>query len=320
MEKNKIIEKLKHIIEEPKKCGFEVYLFAKTEPKLKKLNLSKNNLHTNLKKNIVNIIQEKYFAEDAIYSNAESIADNQNKFYVINQTDEYKPFNVSNWKIEDFKEEHIDSFVGIFFVFRYDSQEIWCYQNKRSVTVTNKKKNNIIARIRSYESGVVFEEQKEQLINFPHTIDILIVDSDVVTDNVGLLERSFDFRTFISQRAIAAANSVAATNLFSGMEKLNGYLMSDARSHKAYRKKMMKALESPILQMTSKDLHEKIYTLPRWKNRFKEPVNGQIPIETNKEIESLIDLLAERFTVSPVSGQEYDTEVKKKTKDIVNEI
>lgn len=78
----------------------------------------------------------------------------------------------------------------------------------------------------------------------------------------------------------------------------------------------LKALDSPILQMSADTLIEKISTLPRWKGKFKDPVDGMIPIENVKEIESMIDLLIERFTVSEVSGQEYDTEVKKKAEEI----
>lgn len=115
----------------------------------------------------------------------------------------------------------------------------------------------------SNESGVILEEQKERIVNFSHVVDLVIIDSIVITDNIGLLERSFDFQSFISRKAIAAANSVAETKLFSGLDKLNDYLVSDAKSHIPYRKKMMKVLGSPILQMSAEDLFEKIYTLPR---------------------------------------------------------
>lgn len=46
--------------------------------------------------------------------------------------------------------------------------------------------------------------------------------------------------------------------------------------------------------------------------RIKKPVDGRIPIETKDDIEAMIDLLIERFTKSEVSGQEYDTIVKRK--------
>lgn len=70
--------------------------------------------------------------------------------------------------------------------------------------------------------------------------------------------------------------------------------------------------------MVSETNIEKVTTLPRWKGKFRAPINGAIPIDSVKEIEALFDLLAERFTVSPVSGQEYDTEVKKKAEVIVS--
>lgn len=174
----------------------------------------------------------------------------------------------------------------------------------------------MLARLKHYDDGWVFEEQNEKIINFPHVIDILLIDGVIITADIGLLERSFDFQSFIHQKAKEAAEYVAVTQLFSGMDKLDEYLSSNAKSHKPFRKKMLKALDSPVLSMRSDDLWTKISSLPRWKGKFKAPVDGSIPIETNKEIEAMIDLLIERFTVSEVSGQEYDTEVKKKAEEI----
>ncbi len=55
--------------------------------------------------------------------------------------------------------------------------------------------------------------------------------------------------------------------------------------------------------------------MDRWKGKFKEPVDGKIPIDTFKDVENLIDLLDERFTKSEITGQEYDTDVKKKAEE-----
>lgn len=316
MDRTDIVEKLKPIIERPDYCGFEAYLVSRNDHRLKRLNLSKENLQSSLKKDISLVIQERYISEDATYTGAENVADNQMKYYVVKQTDEYRPFDVSNWTTEDFSENHLDEFMGFIFAFRYDKQEIWCYQNRRSTTVTNRKNTNKFARIKRFDDGCIFEEQTEKIVSFAHVIDIMIIDDHLITGDVALLERSFDFQVFIHQKAREAADSVAATNLFSGMDKLNDYLASEAKSHRPYRKKMMKALDSPVLQMTPEALFEKVSTLPRWKGKFRDPVDGVIPIETNKEIELMIDLLVERFTVSPVSGQEYDTEVKKKAEEI----
>lgn len=316
MEKAEIVGKIKRIVENPNTCGFEVYLVTKMEPRLKKLQLAREGLHSKLKADIIRVLQERYLADDALYADAMNVGDNQRRFYIIEQTDKYKPFDVDSWISEDFQEDHLNDFMGFIFAFRYDQQNVWCYQNRRSTTIANRKRANVWARIKRFDNGWIFQEQYENIVNFAHVVDVLILDGIIVTDDIGLLERSFDFQQFIHQKAKIAAESVAASKLFSGMDKLNAYLSSDARSHKAYRKKILKALDSPVLQMKSIDLFNKLSTLPRWKGKFKSPVNGKIPIETNKEVEAMIDLLVERFTISQVSGQEYDTEVKKKAEDI----
>lgn len=112
MEKEEIVKKLHPIIDDLGKCGFEVYLVSRTEPKLKKLQLSKEGLHKNLKADIANVIKEQYIIDEAIYAGAECISDNQVKFYVIEQNEQYNPFDVDSWTKEDFKEEQLDDFKG----------------------------------------------------------------------------------------------------------------------------------------------------------------------------------------------------------------
>lgn len=317
MDKTEIVRKLKPIIESPDECGFEAYLVARTEPRLKKLNLSIADLQLTLKRDILAMIQERYLDDNSVYTGAENVADNQVKFYIVEQNEEYQPFNLDTWTKEDFKEEQLNDFMGFLFHLRYDQQDVWCYQNRRSTTVTNRKKTNLLARLKHFDDGWIFEEQNERIISFVHAIDILILDKYLITSDIRLLERSFDFQVFIHQKAKEVAEKVAETKLFSGMDKLNEYLSSDVKSHKPYRKKILKVLDSPVLQMTSDALIKKVTTLPRWSGKFRNPINGVIPIDSNKEIEAMIDLLAERFTESPVSGQEYDTEVKKKAAKII---
>ena len=229
MGKAETIERLKPFVEKPDECGFEAYLVSKSEPRLKRLNLSINDLHYSLKTDIIGVIRDTYLAEDATYSGVENAGDVPGIFYIIEQTDEYKPFDVETWKIEDFKEEQIDELMGFFFVFRYEHQRIWCYQNRRSTTVTNRRKTGLLARLCHYDSGWVFEEQNDKIISFAHTVDIVLIDGMIITSDIRLLERSFDFQKFIYQRAMEAAESVAATRLFGGMDKLDDYLSSNAK-------------------------------------------------------------------------------------------
>ena len=79
--------------------AFEVFILMKGDRKLKKFVLyegapeNRNNTEINFKKKlqiaIADVIKGKYGIENAEYDLVENVADNQNKFYVIPQTDEY---------------------------------------------------------------------------------------------------------------------------------------------------------------------------------------------------------------------------------------
>ena len=78
---------------------------------------------------------------------------------------------------------------------------------------------------------------------------------------------------------------------------------------------MLGVSDSAVLSMTASNLLKKLKSIKRWKGKFKTPVDGKIPIKTISDVENLIDLLSEKFTRSEISGQEYETDVKKKVKD-----
>ena len=310
MSENDIYTKIKNVFNS-NKCGFEAFLVSKEEPQLKKMSLSIDGLRTHLKEYITKAVCDKFLLDDAQYAQIWNIADNQKKLYILDQKEDYKPFDVENWTIEDFKEEHLDNFIGFMFVYRSDEQKIWCYQNKRSMTVTNRRRKGFFTRITKTDKGVVFEEQTDDQVKFEQTIDLLIVDGSIVTDNIQLLERSFDFQDFIQKRAKKVVQDVMATGLIDDNNKMMDYIGRGGDKGKRYYKRMLRATDSPILNMEREELFERISTVDRWKGKF-QTVNGKIQISTFKEVEYLIDLLDERYTVSQVSGQEYDTEVKKK--------
>lgn len=314
------IEKLKDNLRlitscDQSKCGFGAYLLTKDSPRLKKLQLSRNDLQISLKDSIIKALKGSYLFEEAKYLDAEKEVDERADFYVIQQTEKYKPFDIKGWKDCDFKEEHLENFMGFLFSLRYDQLKIWCYQNRRSNSYANRKKTSILARLEGYEDKKwIFKEQTEKTITFSHVVDIVIVDDYLITGDIGLLERSFNFQAFIQEKGEKAVKCIYEKELFSGEEALKKYL-KDKKCPKSYQKKMMKIIDSPILSMYNRNangLYEKVSSLARWEGRIKKPVDGRIPIETKDDIEAMIDLLIERFTKSEVSGQEYDTIVKRK--------
>ena len=72
----------------------------------------------------------------------------------------------------------------------------------------------------------------------------------------------------------------------------------------------MRIKQYNVIKKTPEELINKIKTVPRWKNVFKVE-NEKIVLDTYEDVENLIDLFDERYTVSPVTGDEFDTDVKK---------
>ena len=72
-----------------------------------------DNFKEKIEKSIIQAIKDKFLAETAEYVMAENIADNQNKFYLIEQSAKYKPFDflneseenkfISNWRLYYFR-------------------------------------------------------------------------------------------------------------------------------------------------------------------------------------------------------------------------
>ena len=179
----------------------------------------------------------------------------------------------------------------------------------------NRKNTGIFARLKHFDDGVIFEEQTDNPVKIEHAIDILIIDNQIITSDIKLLERSFDFLDYIKEKSQTVVRNVLSTGYFNDNGKMVEYLSRSGGREKRYHKRMMRAIDSPVLNMSAETLFEKIHTVDRWKGKFKEPVDGKIPIDTFKDVENLIDLLDERFTKSEITGQEYDTDVKKKAEE-----
>lgn len=302
-----------------RECGFEAFAVTPNLPRLKKLSLKENDedggIKKTLKKMVLDVVREQYLAKDVMYSPIENVADNQHKFYVVQQTKEYEPFGFLADGQGDFKLEHVKEITDFVFLLRYDKQIVTCYQKGRSVMVPNRKNAGILTRVLCRDDSVILDQQKEPLITITKAIDAIIIDGFIITDNIKMMERNFGFQQFVVQRAREAATNIAKSGFFSNTHKLDDYLSRGDGRKKTYYNKMMRALDSPVLQMTREELFQRVFAVERWKGKFRRPIDGKIPIETFRDVENLIDLLDERYTKSEITGMEYDTDVKKKAED-----
>lgn len=317
-----IKEILQKAVQNKNECGFAAYIVAKTEPRLRKMILDEGKINSSNYKHMVrdailNVLSEKYLNDEVEFVSGENIADNQRKYYMIPQSEKYRPFDYLKLQgpdIPEFKFDQIDDAAGIIFWFRIEENEFWVYQHLWSIMVPNKKKMNLLSRLQKYENHDYFIEQKEPLITIACKADVLIMQGCIITSNIGLMQKSFGFRDFIVATADKSVERVRDKALVANPEKLEEYI-NRGKTNK-YAKKMMRIANSKVLDLSKEKLMERVHTLERWKDKFEENQDGLIILNTFQQVEDLIDLLDERYTRSDVTNQEYDTEVKAVAKPV----
>ena len=295
----------------PGRCGFEVYVITKSEPRLKKMGFVENgtdNLRQKLKGLILRILSEKYNAEDADYVSADRIADEQRKFYIISTSDNYDPLSVLKTTPETFSKNDIGDATGIAFSVRLGEKHLWAYQHLWSIMVPNKSKKNWMARIVSETQGDVFEEMTDPIITFAEKIDLLVIDDYIIASDYKLLQNSFGFQDYIRIKVDKTIEAVEAKGIVANVDKLRDYVQRGNGKLK-YAKKMMRVTDSKVLKLEPAKLWENIHRSTRWNGKIKEE-NGKFVLDTYTQVEDLIDLLDERYTRSDITDTEYDTDVK----------
>lgn len=299
--------------------GFDVYIAMKDKAEgLKRFVLYEGKpaqgggFKERIRERIANTIDAKFLAEESAYAAADDLANEQDRFFVIAQNQEYRPFSYLEKPDEDilnFSLEDKDKADGVLFKFIRHVEErivvLWAYQKIHPSAIPNKRKVYFQIR-RSAERPDLFEEMTDQLFMITQSVDLLVLGDEIVTDNVKLMERHFGLEDFVRASAGRAVDTIATVRLVKNVDKLREYV---ARPNKRYAKKMLTIHKYPVASMEKDKLLERIGSVRRWQNVF-EVRDGEIWLRNHGDVEQLIDLFTERFTRSDVTGREYDTAVK----------
>lgn len=302
--------------------GFDVYIAMKNDTQLiKKFILDEgdpaghNGFKQRIRNSIVDTIRSKFLSEESQYVMADALANEQNRLYVIDQSREYEPFSYLTTPDEDilnFSLSDKDNADAILFKFtkHVDGRIItlWAYQKIQPSAIPNKKKAHFQLRVKSSERPDIFEEMTDQLFLITQGVDLLVLGTRIITDNIKLMERHFGLEEFVRASAFRAVRTIETVQLVSNVDKLQEYVQ---RPNKRYAKKMMTIHKYPVAVMSKSDLLTRVRDVERWQNVF-ELRDGGIYLRNFTDVEQLIDLFTERYTRSEVTGQEYDTEVKEK--------
>lgn len=312
--------------------GFEIYVAMKNgEPNMKKFVLDEgkpnynNGFKNRIRDDIENAVRSKYLSDDSQYAAGDTIADNQNKYYVIAQEDDYQPFaylTLNETQLENFKLEDKDNADALLFKFILQREgnvkQFWAYQKILPSSIPNKKKQHFQLTPKSEKRTDVFMELTNQMFIITQKIDLLVlvcedttkehVLGEIITDDIKLMESHFGLESFIRTSATHAAEAINNVGLVKNANKLQDYIQ---RSNKKYAKKLMQIQRFPVKNLNKDELIKKLRSIERWKGVF-EIQDNQVKLRNYTDVENLIDLFTERYTKSEITEQEYDTEVKNK--------
>ena len=324
MPKERITAEIKNILDSD--CGFDIYIAMKDEDTLiKRFVLDEgspteaNGFKARIRNSIETTIQNRFLSEDSQYSDGDNLADEQNRFYVMKQNDDYQPFQylkipdeqITSFRLED--KNNADALLFKYIIQRNgEAKTLWAYQKIQPASIPNKKKNYYQLIPKSQEQPDVFREMKEQMFMITQAVDVLILGDEIITDKIKLMERHFGLETFVRASAKRAAETITTVGLIGNNDKLMDYVQ---RPNKKYARKMMQIHRFPVAAMSKEGLLEKLHTVERWKNVFEIQQN-QVYLRNFTDVEQVIDLFTERYTRSDVTGQEYDTFVKDKAEPV----
>lgn len=310
-------------------CGFDIYVAMKNEELIKRLVLGESKpqesggFKNKIRRSIVDTVKSTFLSDESVYFEGENLADEKNGFYVIQQDDNYNPFEfltIPDDQITAFRLDDKDQADAILFKFmiqrKGEAKILWAYQKIQPVSIPNKKEKHFQI-IANKDRPDVFEEDTSQMFMITKSVDLLVIGSRIITDKISFMERHFALEVFVRASARKAVDAIADVGLISNNDELSNYVDNP---NKKYAKKMMQIQKYPVAHMKKDELLKKIYTVERWKDVF-EIINGQIHIRNSDDVEQIIDLFTERFTRSDVTDQEYDTSVKDKAKPrVINSV
>lgn len=148
LNEEQIRARLKDYCDNPTQCGLDAFVVKKDSPKLKRMSLSEDtneqgkNFRVLLKEMFFEILEQQYLTQDAEYADGRQLADNQHKYLIFEQGDDFHPFTYlsDDNEIKEFTEEDLLDASGLIFCIRKDVEKLWIYQHLWSIWYRIKKR------------------------------------------------------------------------------------------------------------------------------------------------------------------------------------
>lgn len=300
-------EKIKLIIE--KEFGVSTFAVLKEEEgfSLVKFILD-DNLCKTVKEMFVEIFQNQFLCDEAELDKAENIDDNRHVFYEILQNEDYNPFGFLNTYSDvtiSYSEACLNQLMGFAFRFNVNENYIWIYQQIYYPQLINKSRN-VYAILSRLSGNPVYSQLDKDILKIERKIDFLIIGNSIITYQIKLLQRCFQFDTYVRNEAKKTVDIISEMDIVDGLDRF--VALGDQKSLTNARK-LVKAKNSPVLRMNKMTLLQKLDTLPRYKGKF-EIKNEKIVVNNQKQAIEFIKMLNDSILKSELTDAEYDSTVK----------
>lgn len=285
-------------------CGLNIYACLKESTGIAMRKLLINSALREKTLAVLNaIVEHQYFDNDVQLDSADSIADERKVLYEIKQDDNYRPYafleEYNSKEIRSFGEKDINGLIGFAFRVNLNSKFIWLYQQVYQLRLIKHIKG--VCAILSTDSTYVPLDRP--VIKFDERIDVLIIGKSIITSNIGLLQRTFGFEKYIRSEAQKAIEKIDELGIVSDTTKIVDF---EGKSSLTNAKKLLKAKNSPVLEMKRSELIAGLQKHPRYKDKFRFE-NGKIVISSQKDVGELVKMLNDSIVKSELTGREYDS-------------
>ena len=151
-----------------------------------------------------------------------------------------------------------------------------------------------------------FLKNPSDIVQIDSRADVIIFSSSVVTAKMDLMQRFFGFEQYIRAGAQKTIEIIRDLDIVDSLEK---FVAFENKSKLTNAKKLLKAKNSPVLQMKKNDLLENLKKHSRYKTMFKFE-EDHIVISSQKEAAAFIKMLNDDIVRSELTGKEYDSSSK----------
>lgn len=202
---------------------------------------------------------------------------------------------------EYYSESDRNKLSGFLFRINLNDKYFWVYQHIYSVSRIDRSKNVIALFV-----GDTYDEIDSDIVQIDSRADVIIFSSSVVTAKMDLMQRFFGFEQYIRAGAQKTIEIIRDLDIVDSLEK---FVAFENKSKLTNAKKLLKAKNSPVLQMKKNDLLENLKKHSRYKTMFKFE-EDHIVISSQKEAAAFIKMLNDDIVRSELTGKEYDSSSK----------